>query len=79
MNNKLLWVVEAVKGYAGREELSEWWQLVINEKLRRHNWGLSNNKQMGRYFNSLKRFYRVERRVVYVGKKPFIYYSVTKK
>ncbi|MBI4029341.1 MAG: hypothetical protein HY376_03165 [Candidatus Blackburnbacteria bacterium] len=79
MNNKLSWVVEAVKEYIGGEELSEWWQLVINEKLNKYNWSLSNSKQVGHYFNALKRFYRVERRVVYVGRKPFIYYSVKKK
>lgn len=79
MNNKLSWVVEAVKGCVGREELAEWWQLSINEKLRKHNWSLSSSKQLGHYFKMLRRFHHIERRVVHIGKKPFIYYKVEQK
>lgn len=76
MNRKTSQVAKIVEGYLGRNELIDWWRVAINLKLRKENGRMLSIKQLAQIFRALSKLFKVERTRKFVGRKPFIFYSI---
>ncbi len=79
MNRKTSQVAKIVEGYLGRNELIDEWRTTINLELQKEGGLRLSNRQLMQIFRALNKPFNVERTKRFVGRKPFIFYSIRRK